>query len=176
LHNARRAATPLINLVGNHALYHVDFDAPLTSDIDTLARNVSSWIKSDSTAVSLNSDGMQALCSAMQPRPGSTGQISTLIIPADACWLEAQQVASAGAVPVRDSVTLQQVVQVAEHIDDRSLILLDKQGLDLALRFLAARIAAKLGCWIAMATFPARVDVARALLWLKDCLISLSTY
>ena len=43
LHNARRAATPIINLIGNHALYHVAFDAPLTSDIDTLARNVSSW-------------------------------------------------------------------------------------------------------------------------------------
>ena len=53
LHNARRAATPLINVVGNHALYHIDYDAPLTSDIDTLARNVSSWIKSDSTAATL---------------------------------------------------------------------------------------------------------------------------
>jgi len=158
LHNARRAATPLINLVGNHALYHVDFDAPLTSDIDTLARNVSSWIKSDSTAASLSRDGMQALCSAMQPRPGSAGQVSTLIIPADACWLEAQQVASATAVPIRESVTLQQVEQVAEHIDDRSLILLDKQGLDLAARFSAAKIAAKLGCRIAMVTFPARVE------------------
>ena len=42
LHNARRASTPIINLVGNHALYHVEHDAPLTSDIDTLAKNVSS--------------------------------------------------------------------------------------------------------------------------------------
>ena len=58
LHNARRASTPIINLVGNHARYHVEHDAPLTSDIDTLAKNVSSYIKSDSTAETLAADGM----------------------------------------------------------------------------------------------------------------------
>ena len=50
LHNARKAGSPIINLVGNHPQYHMGYDAPLTSDVDTLARNVSCWIKSSSTA------------------------------------------------------------------------------------------------------------------------------
>src|SRR5580692_12129307 len=37
LHNARRARTPLVNVVGDHATYHKRFDAPLESDIDALA-------------------------------------------------------------------------------------------------------------------------------------------
>src|SRR5438477_4387532 len=46
LHNARRARTPLVNIVGDHATYHRQFDAPLASDIETVARNVSSWVRS----------------------------------------------------------------------------------------------------------------------------------
>src|SRR5947199_1625173 len=46
LHNARRAATPVVNVVGDHATYHRRFDAPLASDIDSVARNVSGWIRS----------------------------------------------------------------------------------------------------------------------------------
>ncbi|MBT6247097.1 MAG: acetolactate synthase large subunit [Gammaproteobacteria bacterium] len=158
LHNARRASTPLINLIGNHALYHVEFDAPLTSDIDTLAKNVSSWIKSDSTATSLSTDAMQALRSSLHAKPGSAGQISTMIIPADACWSEASNIASQLNAPSRETVASQQIDQVAATIDSQSLILLDKQGLELAGRFAAARIAKKLGCRVAMSTFPARVD------------------
>ena len=158
LHNARRASTPLINLIGNHALYHVEFDAPLTSDIDTLAKNVSSWIKSDSTADSLSVDAMQALRSSMQAKPGSAGQISTMILPADACWNDTSHIASEVVAPVRQVVDRRQIEQVATTIDEHSLILLDKQGLELAGRFSAARIAKKLGCRVAMSTFPARID------------------
>lgn len=158
LHNARRASTPLINLIGNHALYHVEFDAPLTSDVNTLALNVSSWIKSDSTASSLSADAMQALRSSMQAKPGSAGQVSTLIIPADACWNEASHISRELVSPARQAVDRQQIEQVATTIGSQSLILLDKQGLELAGRFAAARIAKKLGCRVAMSTFPARID------------------
>ena len=95
LHNARRAATPIINLVGNHATYHVPHDAPLTSDIETLAKNVSSWIKSDSTAASLAEDGMTALAKTQSPSRGSDGATATLIIPAEACWGESLDIAGA---------------------------------------------------------------------------------
>src|SRR5436853_3771510 len=49
LHNARRANTPVVNIVGDHATYHGRYDAPLASDIETVARNVSSWVRSSST-------------------------------------------------------------------------------------------------------------------------------
>src|SRR5581483_1436514 len=33
LHNARRANTPVVNVVGDHTSWHLFYDAPLTSDI-----------------------------------------------------------------------------------------------------------------------------------------------
>src|SRR5881275_2627589 len=50
LHNARRARTPVVNIVGDHATYHAEYDAPLASDIDSVARNVSRWIRSSARA------------------------------------------------------------------------------------------------------------------------------
>ena len=166
LHNARRAATPIINLVGNHALYHLDLDAPLTSDIDTLAKNVSSWIKSDSTAESLAQDGMQALASSLTARSGSAGQISTMIIPVDACWSPAEGAADMPVVPERTKVDEALVRKVAESLDPGSLILLDSGGLSIPARNAANRIAAKTGCRISIGCFPSRVDGGAGL---PDC-------
>ena len=70
LHNARRAGSPIINLVGNHTQDHEKLDAPLTSDIETLAKNVSRWIKTDSTAESLAADGLAAVSAVMQKARG----------------------------------------------------------------------------------------------------------
>jgi len=162
LHNARRASTPVINLIGNHALYHVGFDAPLTSDIDTLAQNVSSWVKGDSTASSLATDGMLALQSAMTAKPGSAGQISTMIIPADACWNEhgtsASYIAAPLAVPERRKVDDKVVSEVAQLLDNNSMILIDSDGLSIEARIAVNRIAEKTGCRVSMTPFPSRVD------------------
>ncbi len=158
LHNARRAATPVINLVGNHALYHVELDAPLTSDIDTLARNVSCWIKSDSTAASLSSDGMQALQASLTARPGSSGQIASLIIPADACWEDASSLAEALRPPERPEVDDQRVRSVAESIGPGTLLLLDGDGLSIEAKVAANRIRSGTGCRVALGCFPARID------------------
>ena len=73
LHNARRANSPMINIVGNHPNYHVGFDAPLTSNIDTLARNYSSWIKSESTESTLAQDGADAYTATLRQTPGFSG-------------------------------------------------------------------------------------------------------
>ena len=158
LHNARRAGTPIINLIGNHALYHVKYDAPLTSDIDTLAKNVSSWIKSDSTAQSLAGDGMAALLAANTTKPGSLGQISTLIIPADACWGEAEGTAGSLDSPALAIVDEKVVTRVAGKIDANSMILLDNDGLSVPARIAASRIQAVTGCRVVLTTFPGRVD------------------
>ncbi len=158
LHNARRASTPIINLIGNHALYHVEYDAPLTSDIDSLARNVSSWIKGDSTASSLAGDGMAALQSALTAKPGSAGQIATMIIPVDACWSDAEGVAGQLKAPSRNKVESSVVKAVAEQVDADSMILLDGDGLSLPARIAANRISEKTGCRVAFTTFPSRVD------------------
>ncbi len=158
LHNARRASTPIINLVGNHALYHVEYDAPLTSDIETLARNVSSWIKADSTADSLAQDGMDALQASLTAKPGSAGQISTLIIPADACWSETSQLATPLDPPERKQVDEAVIKKVGDGLDANSVLLLASEGITEAGFVAANRIAKATGCRVEATTFPARID------------------
>ncbi|TPQ51871.1 acetolactate synthase large subunit [Prosthecomicrobium hirschii] len=82
LHNARRARTPMVNVVGDHATYHLAFDAPLTSDIESLARPMSHWVGRAETA-----DGVGAATeAAIRAARTAPGGIATLILPADAAW------------------------------------------------------------------------------------------
>ncbi len=87
LHNARRASTPLVNIVGDHATYHLQYDAPLTSDIAGFARPVSSWIHESKGADAVASDAARAV----QAARSAPGCVSTLILPADTAWNEAQR-------------------------------------------------------------------------------------
>src|SRR4051812_11901352 len=82
LHNARKAGTPIVNIVGDHATYHKRFDAQLESDIETVARNVSTWIRSTGTAAELGADAADAVGAAIGP----PGNVATLILPADVSW------------------------------------------------------------------------------------------
>ena len=93
LHNARRAATPIVNIVGDHATYHAQYDAPLASDIAGFARPVSAWVHSSPSALTVAADGARAVQAALQP----PGQIATLILPADTAWNEADGPAPAVA-------------------------------------------------------------------------------
>jgi acetolactate synthase-1/2/3 large subunit len=87
LHNARRAATPIINVVGDHATYHLQYDALLTSDIAGFARPVSSWIHETKSAKLVASDA----ASAVQAARAAPGGIATLILSADAAWNPAER-------------------------------------------------------------------------------------
>jgi acetolactate synthase I/II/III large subunit len=82
LHNARRARVPLLNIVGDHATYHGQYDPPLQSDIETLARNVSTWVRTSRSTGELSRDGVEAIAAATGP----PGQVATLIVPADVSW------------------------------------------------------------------------------------------
>src|SRR6202048_4331157 len=84
LHNARRAQTPIVNIVGDHASYHAQYDAPLASDIAGFARPVSAWVHSSASARTVASDGARAVQAALQ----HPGQLATLILPADKAGLE----------------------------------------------------------------------------------------
>ena len=82
IHNARKAHSPLINIVGDHATYHVKYDAPLTSDVEGIARPVSHWVRTSSSGGSLAADGAEAIAAALSP----PGQVATLIVPANTAW------------------------------------------------------------------------------------------
>ncbi|MEX2132166.1 MAG: acetolactate synthase large subunit, partial [Pseudohongiellaceae bacterium] len=160
LHNARKAKTPLINIVGNHPQYHVGFDAPLTSDIDTLARNFSSWIKSCSTSATLAQDGADAYTASLRQTSGSQGQISTLIMGADAAWGPSVGKVRPNSRPSRskaDSAAIEHIAGILER-GGKNALLLEHHALEPAALEAASRIAAKTGCRVLTGTFPARVD------------------
>lgn len=79
LHNARRANTPIVNVIGDHASWHVNYDPPLASDIQALAGSVSGWVRTSRTASGVGEDFQEAVRAAWQAK----GQISSLILPMD---------------------------------------------------------------------------------------------
>jgi acetolactate synthase I/II/III large subunit len=94
LHNARRANTPVVTVVGDHATYHKRFDAPLESDLDALARAVSSWVRRPARSADVGADAADAIAAALRP----PGQVATLILPADASWSEGAEPAGLPAI------------------------------------------------------------------------------
>src|SRR6202166_966514 len=79
LHNASRANVPIVNIIGDHATYHKRYDAPLTADIEALAKPYSKWLRTSATAAEVGGDGAEAIAAAS----AGGGRISTLILPAD---------------------------------------------------------------------------------------------
>jgi acetolactate synthase I/II/III large subunit len=85
LHNARKGKVPIVNIVGDHATYHMPLDAQLQSDIETVARNVSpGFVRTSMKTEDLCQDAVEAMAAAR----GLPGQIATLILPADVSWGE----------------------------------------------------------------------------------------
>src|SRR5216683_1886067 len=82
LHNARRARSPIVNVVGDQATWHLAADAPLTSDIVSLARPVSAWVREVKSPESVGTDTADAIAAC----GGVPGRISTLIVPSDCLW------------------------------------------------------------------------------------------
>lgn len=104
LHNARRARVPVVNIVGDHATYHTRYDTPLQSDIETVARNVSAWVRTSRRTEELARDAVEAIAAATRP----PGQVATLIVPADVSWRDGAQPAAppelAGSPAVSDEI------------------------------------------------------------------------
>jgi acetolactate synthase-1/2/3 large subunit len=94
LHNAGRAQVPIVNLVGQHATYHLRHDTPLTSDIEAIARPCSKWLRTSGSASAAGRDAAEAIVAART----APGQIATLIVPADVAWNEGGTVAALPAL------------------------------------------------------------------------------
>jgi len=84
LHNASRAHVPIVNIVGQHASHHLIHDTPLASDIEAIARPYSKWLRTSGRASELGRDAAEAVTAALS----ASGQIATLIVPADVSWSE----------------------------------------------------------------------------------------
>jgi acetolactate synthase I/II/III large subunit len=154
LHNARRAATPLLTVVGDHATYHKRLDAPLESDIDSLARPVSVWVRRSLRAADVAADAADAVAAACAP----PGGVATLILPADVSWTEGSE----PALPLRPrppSPVADDVIGSAAkalRTGQPCVILLGGTGMRKPALRAASRIAAATGARLIGETFPAR--------------------
>jgi len=161
LHNCRRAATPLINVVGDHAVHHVAYDAPLTSDIEAVAKPVSAWIRTSRTSEGAGLDAADAVRASMMPNPDPRGGIATLILPADCAWgpgrVASKSAGFDGAI-ARARAPADLIESTAAGVDGESVLFVDGSGLTERGVMAAGRIAAKTGCAVYSPTFPARVE------------------
>jgi len=156
LHNARRARTPVVNIVGDHSTYHLQYDAPLTSDLPALADWASGWMKVAESPEHLSQLGAEAILASMQ----AGGQIATIIAPADHAWNETNASAApipGAAVPVPDR---DMIAGVAEKLQNgkRSALFLSGNALRDESLIVLGQIAASTGADLVCTTFPARLQ------------------
>ncbi|MHC1945388.1 acetolactate synthase large subunit [Bradyrhizobium sp. UFLA06-06] len=160
LHNAKKAHSGIVNIVGQHATYHIGYNAPLTSDIEGLARPMSSWVRTSPDAKSVAADGAAAIAAARSAPP----QIATLILPADTAWNEADGIAEVPVDTQRPSYSPQAVDTAAKilHGDAaHTLLLVTGSALTEHGLALAERIAGKTGCTVMGQTYHPRMARGR---------------
>jgi len=154
LHNARRARTPLLNVIGEHATWHQSADAPLNMDIVALAETVSGWQRTSATSQNLSQDTADAVTSALQ------GKVATLIVPSDVQWSESS---SSEIRPMKTpdaSVDEESIERAAELLrtDQKAALILGGRALRQNALMAAARIKAKTGCDLLSERAPARME------------------
>ena len=154
LHNARRARTPLLAVVGDHATHHKRFDAPLESDIGALAGTVSAWVRRPGRSADVAADAAAGVAAAMGP----PGGVATLILPADVSWSEGAQPADPLPVPAREPVPGDAIASAAAVLrgGEPCVILLGGQAMRRPGLEAASRIAQATGARLLAETFPAR--------------------
>ncbi len=143
LHNASRAQVPIVNLVGQHATYHLPHDTPLTSDIEGIARPHSKWVRTSNRAANLGRDASDAILAA----GSAPGRIATLIVPADVAWGEGGNIAKISSLSRAPSPSVESVDHAAAMLRSgvRTALQITADGLDGKGRAAAGRSAAATG-------------------------------
>ena len=156
LHNAKKANSGVVNIVGEHATYHIALDAPLTADIEGIARPVSHWVRTSASSQDIAKDGAEAIAAAMAP----PGQIATLILPGDTAWNESPGPAEVPAAAERAKVDDAKIDEAAKALREakKPLILLGGVAVQEANLQLAGKIAAKTGCGLLTEWANSRLD------------------
>jgi acetolactate synthase I/II/III large subunit len=163
LHNARRAHSPVLNVVGDHATYHARYDAPLQSDVAALASALEGWFRRTSRADDVAADAADAISASYGP----PGVVATLALPADASWSEATSDVTIPAVPPAriPRVAEEAVAFVAERLRaTRGALLLGGPALRRRGLGAAARVADATGCRVLQETFAPILDRGQGLL------------
>ena len=152
LHNARRAHTPIVNVIGDHALTHKGFDAPLESDIDSLNGWTHGWSRTSTDTASVGKDAAEAVAAAR------AGQIANLVLPADVSWGDGGEPATPVDPAAPTAVDDARIGAIADVLGESTVILLGAGATrERGLRA-ASRIAAATGTKLFAETFPARIE------------------
>lgn len=152
LHNARRARTPIVVLIGDHATEHKQWDVPLQSDIAAVARTVSVWVREADDPAGLADLGRAAVSAAIEHRG-----IATLIIPADVAWSEIAVAPHAHDDATDSPSPLPSPVLAALGSDEPKAIIVGGGTLDSEGAADAQAIAAASGARLFTETFPPRI-------------------
>jgi acetolactate synthase I/II/III large subunit len=154
LHNAKRAHTPVFNVIGDHASWHRAADAPLTMDIEALAGTVSKWQRTCSSTAALSKDTADAIAAAIR------GQVSTLVVPQDHQWTDCGDQAISVPEFSFDAVDQDLIDRAAALLRTHEKALLFLGGKALRKRSLqaSARIKAATGCDVLTETLFARME------------------
>jgi len=156
LHNARRAQSPVVNIVGDHATYHKQYDAQLESDIETVARNVSKFIRRSAKTEEVGGDAADTVAAAFGP----PGQVATLVLPADISWGDGGE-PSAARAPARRAPTDDgsiRSIATALRSGEPAVLLVGGTACRGPALALARQIADATGAKLLCETFPARIE------------------
>lgn len=157
LHNARKGKVPVLNIVGDHATTHTQYDAQLQSDIETVARNVSpGFVRTSQSTARLCQDAVDAIAAAR----GLPGQVATLILPADVSWGEGGVPCAPPPPPRPGAADDSTVLAIAQAVraGGKAALLLGGQALREPGLRAAARIAAHSGVKVFAEVFPTRLE------------------
>jgi acetolactate synthase-1/2/3 large subunit len=181
IHNARRASSGMVNVVGEHSTSHLQYDPPLKSDIHGLARPLSHWVRQSDSAAQIARDTAEAVAAAS----AHPGQIATLILPGNCSWQDAGELALPSrrqrTMKVPDLARVERIARILKGGEPAMLIIANKAARGRALE-LAGKVGAAAGCRVASQFFTNRLErgagrtpveripysVAPALEFLKD--------
>lgn len=155
-HNARRARVPLVNMVGDHATYHLKYDSPLTSDVAAYARLASSWVR-----VSQSADDLAlAAAEAVQASMRSAGQVATIIAPANHAWEQSVKKQSPLPLPEPKTANPEALAEIVSLLGNgkRTALLIGGRALREDGLEAAGRIATATGARVISETFPTRLQ------------------
>jgi acetolactate synthase-1/2/3 large subunit len=154
LHNARRAGTPIVNVVGDHATFHARYDAPLQSDIDAVAGSVSGWVHHSASSADVGADAAAAVAAAR------AGTIATLVLPADVSWSDGGAPAAPRPVASRVTAEPEAVKAAADALTcgERCVLLVGGDATRADGLAAADRIATATGARLLTETFPTRLE------------------
>jgi len=156
IHNAKKAHSGMVNIIGQHTLQHLKVEFPLTSDIEAIAHPMSHWVKTSIKSMDVSKDGAEAIEVAKK----APGKIASLILPADTAWGEGGDVVKAKYRDTRNKIDEATIKKVAKFLTNGkySTLILGGGALTEEATLLAGKISSKTGCGIITEAANARLS------------------